>query len=719
MGYRLTDEDLKLAQMMADQQIAAAKPKGSGLLGDVLSTVGGIGGSILGSFVAPVAGTIGGGAVGSGLGRGLANLLTGNNVTQDVAGDAILGGIGGGLGKFLKIGGAGAKAATRATEQAGANAVGASTKTGMLSRFGGKLENFGNKTMASQSNLTRAQARNLSEPVSDTFGKLQTRTGMGNMDDLMQVGGKITGKNGIVSNEVRRGLKPMSADISDLRKVAEDSLVDVAPGVQGAAKKGIIQNVQNNVYKGYGGSKGSLATVVGGEDAFKIAQGFEKQAASYANAFKRAGNVTDEQTAKVYRKLADTIKTRLYGAKGANEAFKATAKPKILSEMNAEAVLLREEGNKAGSVAMRRLAKEFDKVDDIAGARTFQRDFVQLGNIAEKTAQAENGAAAKLMDTKTGLGKYLQNPLNLVAEPVDQQSGRVGALIARAGQRLQGRGAQAAAETAGKAGSKITRKDLIKALISQGVPRAALGGFSGDVNAEMSPDAIAMLAANPDQLTAEQLLQSGAMQDSAGGAPSNAFGVREVDGKQMGMTKDSLDAAIIDAASRGDEKTVSMLLSVAEYFGAGAGSSGGGLSAGAQKSLMSSDAALSSVQRLESLLGNVGGQDNGVLANIFGGAQSIAGNAGLDDNARVYNDVAQSLVTPLARAISGETGNLSDTDIKRAQGMLPKLTDSNEVRKQKLQNIYAAIQASQQSAYSYGAGGAGDMSQLAAVFGGA
>lgn len=715
MAYKLTDEDLRLAQMMADQQLAAQKPKSSGILGDILSTVGGIGGGILGSFVAPVAGTIGGGAIGSGLGRGLANLLTGVDAGEGVVQDAAFGAAGGALGKFLKIGGAAAKGAKTAT-QAGANAVGAAPKSGLLSRFGQTLEGGGNKLMASQANLTRAQARNLSEPIADTFGKLNTRTGIGNMDDLTQIGGKITGKNGIVSNEIRSGLKPVSVDISDLRKVTDDALIDLAPGVQGAARKGITENIKNNVIKAYGGSKGSLSSVVGGEDAFKVVQGFEKQASTYANAFKRAGNVTDDQTAKVYQKLAGTIKDRLYSANGAQEAFAKTAKPKIISEMNAEAVELAAEGNKKGAVALRRLAKEFDGVENIKDARTFQRDFVQLGNIAEKTGQAEMGAAMQLGgNNMQGLGRFAQNPLNMAAAPLNSQSGKVGSLLARAGQKLQGKAAQAGGEAAA-GGSRITRKDLIKSLIAQGVPRAALGGFSGsDANAELAPDAIAMLAANPEQFTAEQLVQSGAMQD--GGAPAGVFGAREVDGKQMGMTKESLDAAIIDAASKGDEKTVGMLLNVAEYFGAGAGG-GSGLSAAGQKSMVASDNALSSVQRLEQLLGQTGGQDNGVLARIMGGAQGIAGGAGLDDNARIYNDVAGSLVTPLARAISGETGTLSDQDIKRAQGMIPQLTDSNRVRQEKIQQMYAAIQAAQQNTMRYGGGGGGDMSQLAAMFGG-
>lgn len=716
MAYELTDEDWLLARQMAaqrDAMAATAKPKNAGMLGDILSTVGGIGGSILGSFAAPVAGTIGGGAIGSGLGRGLANLLTGTKLDDQVVADTALGGVGGVLGKFMKVGGAGAKVAADAGQAVGAVAPKSGVLSGFRNMAGNAIENSGNKLMASQANLTRAQARNLGEPLSDTFGSLQKRTGIGNMDDLSRIGSDVTGKNGVVPEFVNKSVSPLSIDMGDISKVADRALQNNAPGVFGAQRKALTENVKNSVTQAYGGADGSLSSVVGGKTALTTSKDFAERAATYRDAFKRTGNATDKQVATVYQELSNTINDRLYSAPGAQELFLTKGKPEVVRSFRAAAKASLEDGDKAAAKAYTRLAGEFQsKVTNIADARTFQKDFVQLSKIAEKTAQAENGAAFQLAGARSGLGKFAQNPLNIIAEPLNAQSGKVGSKMADFGRYLKGEATPVDAATAAGSGGAgmFTKKNLVKALIAQGVPRAVAGNMlGGDANAQLSPEALAAMGTDPSTLGAEDLASLGL----GGGTGGSSAGGAGLAGAPGAIDPESLNNAIFDAAKRGDDKSVTMLLKLADFYYPTA--SGGATSNTANKSLMATSNALNSVQQLEALLEQTGGQDNGLLANIFGGIQNAAGNAGLDDNARTYNDIAGSLVTPLARAISGETGQLSDQDIKRAQGMLPKLTDSAAVRKAKLENIYASIQSAQSNARSFGGSGGTD---LAAMFGG-
>ena len=56
-----------------------------------------------------------------------------------------------------------------------------------------------------------------------------------------------------------------------------------------------------------------------------------------------------------------------------------------------------------------------------------------------------------------------------------------------------------------------------------------------------------------------------------------------------------------------------------------------------------------------------------------------------------YNALRKSLIGPLARAISGEVGVLTDKDIARAEGLLPKVTDAQKVRENKLKNLRQII----------------------------
>ena len=71
------------------------------------------------------------------------------------------------------------------------------------------------------------------------------------------------------------------------------------------------------------------------------------------------------------------------------------------------------------------------------------------------------------------------------------------------------------------------------------------------------------------------------------------------------------------------------------------------------------------------------------LSNITGGAVA--------PQARDYEALRKSLIGPMARIISGEVGVLTDRDIKRAEELLPNLTDTDEVAKNKLGNIRSLI----------------------------
>ena len=49
------------------------------------------------------------------------------------------------------------------------------------------------------------------------------------------------------------------------------------------------------------------------------------------------------------------------------------------------------------------------------------------------------------------------------------------------------------------------------------------------------------------------------------------------------------------------------------------------------------------------------------------------------------------MIGPVARVISQEVGVLTDRDIKRAEGMLPAMTDGPETRRKKLQIMKEAL----------------------------
>lgn len=77
------------------------------------------------------------------------------------------------------------------------------------------------------------------------------------------------------------------------------------------------------------------------------------------------------------------------------------------------------------------------------------------------------------------------------------------------------------------------------------------------------------------------------------------------------------------------------------------------------------------------------GVGSGNLGLLLG---SLTGGAMYGETAD-YEALRKSLIGPVARAISGEVGVLTDRDISRAEALLPKVTDAPDLAERKLRNI--------------------------------
>ena len=81
--------------------------------------------------------------------------------------------------------------------------------------------------------------------------------------------------------------------------------------------------------------------------------------------------------------------------------------------------------------------------------------------------------------------------------------------------------------------------------------------------------------------------------------------------------------------------------------------------------------------------GVLGGGVGKILAGVTGGAQF--------GETADYEALRKGLIGPVARAISGEVGVLTDRDISRAEQLLPKVTDDPALAERKLQNLNQLI----------------------------
>lgn len=119
------------------------------------------------------------------------------------------------------------------------------------------------------------------------------------------------------------------------------------------------------------------------------------------------------------------------------------------------------------------------------------------------------------------------------------------------------------------------------------------------------------------------------------------------------------------------------------------------------KTAQKGQALSSQVDVLESFLSKSEGRGlvSGGLANIFAGPSRGA----VNPNTYQFNELRSALIAPLARVISGESGQLNEGDIKRAESLLPRIEEGPEVAAQKLQTLRNALNAV--------SGGGGGMSQ--------
>lgn len=663
----------------------APKAEDNSLLDFALTTGLGALGGVAGTFVMPGLGTAAGGAAGAGLGKTVSNMIQGKASDEGVLGEAALGTLGG-AGKLLT----GVR-----TLGKGANAAETVAKPGILSKFGGFLETKGGDLAASQANLTRAQARTLGQPLSETFSNLQRRTGTANMDDLARLSQSVTGGGGSVTLGINKAVSPLGVDIGDLSKVADKSLANNAPAVFGAQRKALQENVRNSVVKAYGGSEGSLSSVVGGKSALDASKSFAEQAANYGNAYKRSGNVADLQTSKVYKELSGTITDRLYRDPNAVDNFLRTGKPQILADFRAAAKDALRQGNKTDAKAFLKLADDFQKnVTNIKDARTFQRDFVELGKINEKTLEASKGAAAQMGDNVQGAGRLVQKPTNLIALPLEAATPRISSTLMDIGRKLQG----TAPAAAGEAGA-ITKGTVVKELLAQGVPRALIAAAGGGMaasalNEQMNPDVLAAMGADANPM------------DEASAAAA-AAGMGGEDGRPP---KDAIDRAILESALNGDKESMAIYKSLSDYFYP-ADATTAKESITAQKAAVGIQQAENSLNQLEAMSKKVN-TGEGLFGVVTGTLNKAGGAVGLNPDAAAFNAQAKLIGTGIARAL-GQSGALSDRDMQNIQESIPTAYDNRETAMAKINSLRQLLQANAQSAQSIYGGGS-----LSSVFGG-
>lgn len=689
------DKQREIERAKAARDAAAQQPeqkKKKDFLTDQISTGGGIGGALaggaagaslgsivpgIGTVIGGLAGAILGGATGSGGGELAENFITGEeDKLKNVGQEAILGGIfsappvRAAKGIIGALKGVGSGAAKEGFEQG-------FTKAGLLSRITGnaaetagvplktsaqgRLQDLGNKALLSQYGTIGKPVARSTNPT-ETIGQLADY-GITNPQDAERIASAVTGSGGILNKAVARSVdKAGGVDTTNLRRIAEDALQ--LNGVVEKDAKSVMSVVDAQLRRLQGGPAGSLNPLADPNDALDVMRTLERRIADLNGKGGNARLATGERSdqAKALQAIHDEIEDRLYRGAGADKNLSNVLTPEVREQL----VSLKPNDKNWQAFVDSRVMN----AKGIEDLRSAQAPFVRVGRIiddADQNSLTFGGRSGNLASNLSagGITGALASTATNLAQPV----------LARYGGQALRKGAGQASNGAMVA-SKPKLNSPLGVVGRLGIAAPLLSNDMDSVQGESGLRGQSPVSAS----------LSDALVEAASDTPEEA-GISPYPKANL--------MADIQRDPRNAEKYIAQYEALQEIYAPPVKEK---TSATAQKALAQSANGESTISQLSELLNAAGGGQGNVGGNI----SSFLGGLGLNDNAKTYNDLARGSVAQIAKAL-GETGALSDSDITTYSAMLPKLTDTEAVARNKLVALKQRLAAARQSTMRYGA----------------
>lgn len=671
---------------MPEQQ-AEAKPKRSGIvswLPAIGGTVGSIGGGILGGvggfFGGAGIGAVPGAAVGAGaggaaggaLGEWLAQKLSGEskdgydmgNIFQEGAINGVLGAVP--LGKVGQIGkgvikGAGERALVRGGEEV----AGQVAKKG-AEEAAGKVTSGGIKNWLG--------------------GKL-----LGQADDTALRAVQLSGKK-----EALKGFeKRFGEDLGTF--IRNNNLI-------GATGKDVESGLIKNLNKEYGDIVSKIKTPITSSDV--LAQNMSK--GSSLSKLLKSGSTENKQLADdVFKELDAIFKDA--GEKGlsasrvaelkseyqalAKNSYKLGANTKASVNEKVAEYLKKTLQGVSGSDDLARVGKELDKAykasDLLASAAQNGRGTLGIGltDLGALGVGGVVGGGVPGAVVALGAKRAFNSP---------RVQSFIASKLANAGERWVASGGEKVAEGAGKAIFDTTAKGMLK----QQVPGRAIQGL-GIMSANAQPGGDGGAAMNPNSPfnPSSPNYNPNLVDPTAVGDPNNI-------GSVMGVDESPYSLQAMQADVMRDPKNADEYMKIYEIMNP---KSQQNLSQSSKNAMASSDNAINTIDQLEQLFAQAGGGSG----RIGGKLKGIAASAGLDENARVYNNLSQASVTQIAKALAGSgSGTVSDMDAKVIIAALPTISDTKKEAAAKFAALRARLENARNNTMMYGAGDGTDLQAM-------
>lgn len=295
---------------------------------------------------------------------------------------------------------------------------GATKIPGMLKSLGKGTQQTGDKLVQSQMNIPRSTATGLKLP--ETMSALN-RYGYSKVDKI--VGGAddvIRTIDDTVQTTVSKA-KPVNLDgfTETVKNIVDD------PSIATGKDEKILKFVDKLIQKLTNGGKGSsIRFEADPGSTLEVIRTLQKKAADVAKG-KLPAAITDEERAlkQAYRLISDELEQRLYSVAGADKIVPSEI-PKLVESLR---------------IFSPELAKDAAKVTTVSELRSLMAPFVRGKIAAETTELGRNLATETMGGSLKGVGKLVQNPLNIIAMPLgsDTVNAGVGNIMGKAGRVLQ------------------------------------------------------------------------------------------------------------------------------------------------------------------------------------------------------------------------------------------------------------------------------------------
>ncbi|ATW62237.1 hypothetical protein CQ476_36 [TM7 phage DolZOral124_53_65] len=498
------------------------------------------------------------------------------------------------------------------------------------SKIGDALVRASDTGLNAPLNLTRKGMREAGDDAAQKIGKLYDRTGMTNMDELRKLGKELTGGDKSFMDEVTNYMQSNGGHGNYVQ------LDDLGPQ---------IRDLRETLPK-------AIRNRIDDKDPVQMANFFRSASADLRHsATPKAGQ---KELAKMYESVAREINKRVddgVDPKYVIQAFDDTSNEFL--NRSREALL---GGDKKMSVAYKKLAKELADVPvderTIGRYRSFKKDFVDISKMGKLSDQAAGGGSiSRAVKDVPVVGPMLDATL---ASPVE-----AGAQKAGTGMRQLGRAFQnGTAQQALKKGAAIGGGGLVLASLM--------------ADRQKSPQPMPPMAPG-----------TGPMMTGAGGAGQTVEAPEETIG---GYTRSQLENGYVSALMAGDAKAATAIGSIIDMM-----DDKQKMSMRSSKSSNQDKQALkrqAGMRTLQTLLQSYerGGGGQGMIGGTLTNLMNTATGGAYNPSAETYAAQARGAAAQIIKAL-GESGNLSDRDIRAAVEMMPKNTDTEAVAREKIANL--------------------------------